>query len=158
MCKPNRLLCSINQAAKYKSATISTGTGTQPINPLPSQTSPDAVDDTATDFSSVMLNASPRAALAVNKVTTNGWSRARDTRRPLTTPSNVVLAMPPTIAAKLPCRASIAATTPPRATREPTDRSIPPLRITTVMPSATIASILFCRMMFIRLRGVRNVS
>src|SRR5690349_15764121 len=100
MCNPNRLLWSINQAAKYKSATIATGTGTKPMNPLPSQINPDAADDTAIDFSSVMLNASPRAALAVNNVTTNGWSCACDMRRPLTAPNNVVLAMLEKIATK----------------------------------------------------------
>jgi len=98
-----------------------------------------------------MLSASLRAALAVNNVTTNGWSLAGHEKTVYHTEQGGACNAADDCH-EAPCPASIAATTPPRATRAPTERSIP-LRITTVMPSVTIASMLFCRMMFMRLEA-----
>src|SRR5690606_29530737 len=51
-----------------------------------------------------------------------------------------------------------APTAPVRASTEPTDKSMPPDRMTTVMPAAKMALMATCRVTFMRLADVRNRS
>jgi hypothetical protein len=111
-----------------------------------------------TDCSAVAASAAPRTAIIIASVTTKGWMRAFAMRSPLTRPSAVATPSPASTAAAvpLPPPASFAATTPAIASSAPTERSIPAVRMTTVIPSATRPSMLFCRRTLIRFSGVGN--
>jgi hypothetical protein len=69
----------------------------------------------------------------------NGASPDRAMSRPLTRPISPHTASGSSRATAEPYCEPQAASTPPRAKSEPTDRSIPPVMITNVMPSATTA-------------------
>jgi hypothetical protein len=85
----------------------------------------------------------PRAAIIMANVTMNGCMRAFAITSPLIRPSRVAAPTPASTATRLPLPAMFDAITPATAKSEPTDRSIPPVRITNVIPSATSPSMLF---------------
>jgi hypothetical protein len=83
-------------------------------------------------------------------VATNGWIQATAIKRSLTTPSSP--------AAASPCGDSAAATTAPKASSAPSDRSSPPLGMANAIPSASSPAMLFCRRTLVTFSGVRSVS
>jgi hypothetical protein len=109
---------------------------------------------TLTELSLVAASAAPRAAVSIASVTTKGWMRALAITSPLTRPSSAAVPTPPSSATAVPLPASFAATIPATASSAPTDRSIPPVRMTKVIPSATRPSMLFCRSTLSRFSGV----
>ena len=115
---------------------------------------PEPVRFIRSDASAVAPSTAPRAAIIIASVTMNGGRRTFAIRTPFVSPSAVAAPTPATSEAIIPLADTFAATTPATATREPTDRSIPPVRITTVIPSATSPSMLFCRSTFSRFSGV----
>ena len=53
---------------------------------------------------------------------------------------------------------SLTVTTPDRATTEPTDRSMPPIKMHSMIPTARLAFVVICRMTFIIFLEVRKCS
>ncbi|CAO0827385.1 hypothetical protein SMICM17S_13216 [Streptomyces microflavus] len=72
-------------------------------------------------------------------MTMKGAMFARAMRRPLTSPIAPQTTRGTSRAARKPHWEAQAARTPPRAKTEPTERSMPPVMMTSVMPRATIA-------------------
>ncbi len=93
---------------------------------------------------SVMTRAMPRAASIMTSVLMNGWRPTTETRRPLIAPSTTASAsaspmawnMAPTDDALFSVDSVSIATAPPTAIIEPTERSIPSVAMTNVIPSA----------------------
>jgi hypothetical protein len=79
---------------------------------------------------------------------------------PFARPTASPTAMPPARAAGMdaPCRNRSAQTTPDIATTDPTERSMPPVRIANPIPAARIAVKAFWRRTFIRLSGLTKAE
>ena len=102
--------------------------------------------------------AAPRRPPHIPKVTMNGESR-----RPVTSPPMITPHRPPSIttapaAARgdQPWARSVASPTVARAICDPTDRSMPPLAITSVMPRAAVPTTAVCSSMISTLAAVGN--
>jgi uncharacterized protein (DUF1786 family) len=119
------------------------GTGTGPTCPRPSQVNPAESLSTRTDCSRVQARAIPRAPIIIANVTMNGGMRTRAITRPLAKPSSAVQQTAAAMATMRPYALRFAAITPATATIDPTDRSIPPVRMTNVIPRATKPNMLF---------------
>ena len=106
----------------------------------------------------VYMKDSPRASPIMPRVAMNGGSRSLAVNSPLTHPSAApaARAQPHASGAGNPDFAAEAATSEESASTLPTDRSIPPVRMTTVMPSETTPMIDDCRSTFSRLATVKK--
>src|SRR5215469_9031167 len=93
-------------------------------------------------------------------VTTNGGIPTKAMRRPLTAPTaRAVSSAAPTPAQMLkPAFITTPSTMPVRHTTEPTDRSMPPVMMTAVMPRATMATKAKLRVTLNRFCSVAKVS
>ncbi len=104
-------------------------------------------------------NARPRTVVSAASVTTNGASPNLATSVPLTSPKPTPDATPTSMASGMGIPATRPAVTmPEKATTDPTDRSMPPVRMTTSMPNASRPVVTICLSRLVRLAGVRNVS
>src|SRR3989304_10020053 len=106
-------------------------------------------------------NATPRKMLNVANVTMNEGIRPYDERNPLIAPMTTLMIRTMTMAegTDLPSnliRDPMIMVSSARA--EPGDRSMPPVRITNVEPTATIATMLACRATLLRLSSRRKRS
>jgi len=138
---------------------IRIGTGIVRSSPWPSQRNSGGTPDTAT--ASVVMFAMPRATLIVPSVAMNGVISATVIMKPLISPQTAPTAMPATIAmgiATWESTMSRVATTPAKAATAPTERSIPAVMITMVIPMATIAVTAVCVPTLRRLWEVRKLS
>ena len=91
---------------------------------------------------SLMKKHRPRATHRPASVAMNGWTFRYVMKKPITTPNAMPISSTITITSQgsMPSfRRSAAETTVVRATTPPTERSIPPDRITNVMPMALIS-------------------
>src|ERR1051325_6113752 len=102
----------------------------------------------------------PRAIPIMPRVTMKGIMRKTAMMRPLINPINPATAMVRAMAAPgpKPRTSEVAPTTPARATTEPTLKSMPPLTMIMVMPSAPMATITVCSRMILQLVPVKKVS
>src|SRR6185295_9066125 len=106
----------------------------------------------------VKTRAAPRAMLIMPRVAMNAGRRPFVMRRPFTSPLAPPTPSPARMAAgtgQPPCSAQ-ASTTPESASSEPTDRSIPPERITNVIPRAMTALMLVCSITLSRFETERK--
>src|SRR3989442_3714268 len=96
--------------------------------------------------------------VSIPSVAMKGCTLPRVITRPLTSPSSAPTARPPPMPTSTgrPAASSPAITAPESASTEPTLRSMPPVRITNVMPAAMTALMETCRAMLSRLLIVRN--
>ena len=95
----------------------------------------------------------------VARVVMKGGTRPQAIRAPFSRPTPAATRMPASMPTTSPAgRATRSAAQPARAMVEPTDRSIPPVMITIVMPAATMALMETWRATLIRLEAVRNRS
>ena len=122
-----------------------TGAGMKPTLPVASERKPGV--EARDGRPSVNSSAAPRAMLIMPSVTMNGGRPPQLTSAPLQqAAADADRERPATSATGSgwpPCSAA-PSTTPDSATIEPTDRSMPPERITNVMPTATMALMLVC--------------
>jgi hypothetical protein len=104
--------------------------------------------------------ARPRSTLMLPSVMMKGVTRSRVMSSPVSSPPRAETPMPASAAdqGSAPWRKSHATTTVVSATPEPTDRSIPPWIITTVMPTAVIATTTVWRAMVTRFCVPAKVS
>ncbi|GMA84843.1 hypothetical protein GCM10025868_00930 [Angustibacter aerolatus] len=86
--------------------------------------------------SCVMRKTRPRTPVSPASVTMNGGSRSHEMTTPCTRPTSAAAPSPAPIAAQEPYRAADAERMTASAYVDPTDRSMPPLMITNVMPAA----------------------
>jgi hypothetical protein len=102
----------------------------------------------------------PRRTVIAARVTTNGVMRRSVTPAPTTAPQAAATAMPARaeVPGPDPFRSIQAMTTVTSETRDPTDRSMPPATITTVIPTVAMPTTTVCRAMVTRLSAVANVS
>src|SRR3989441_10298400 len=96
--------------------------------------------------------------VSIPSVAMKGCTLPRVMTRPLTSPSSAPTASPPPMPTSTgrPAASNPAITAPENASTEPTLRSMPPVRITNVMPAAMTALMETCRAMLSRLLTVRN--
>ena len=119
---------------------------------------------------SEISSAAPRATYSIPSVAMKGATLNRVTRMPFTSPTSVPTASETSTTThtagysttskasiRSPC-SSTPATTPESPSVDPTDRSMPPLRMTNSMPSARIAFIATCLVIVMRFDTVRNES
>ena len=108
----------------------------------------------------VKIRAAARNRLSVPSVTMNGCSPASATSPPLTSPHAMPSSRPAATHTTIgtPAAIMVAETTAASAAVGPTERSIPPEMMTSVMPIAMHALIDDCWRMLTRLRSVRNVG
>ncbi len=87
------------------------------------------------------LYAAPRTTSSIASVTTNGGTRTRVTMSPLIAPTTRPTPNPTPTPAQVPqpCTSVSAHSTPDNPTTDPTDKSIPAVRITNVIPAAITA-------------------
>ena len=78
--------------------------------------------------------------------------------KPLSAPTAAPAAVPASSPGRSPYSLTLMATTPPRATTEPTERSMPPVMITKVMPSATRPYLAVSPVKLLRLKPVAKFS
>jgi hypothetical protein len=109
------------------------------------------------DSSPVVASTAPRTAVIIASVTMNGGSRTFATSAPLARPRSVVAPTPASTDGSAPMPDNAAVMTPAAATSAPTERSIPPVRITNVIPSATSPGMLVWRRTFTRFSGVAKL-
>src|SRR5438093_1325328 len=98
--------------------------------------------------------------VSMPSVAMKGWTLPRVTTRPSSSPNAAPTANPapmPTSSGR-PAESRPAMTAPETASTEPTLRSMPPVRMTKVMPAAITALMETCRAMLSRLLTVRNDS
>src|SRR2546430_677473 len=102
----------------------------------------------------------PRAMPSMPSVTMNGGRLAYATRAPLTSPAATATASPARIASGIgtPWKSSSAATQPDSPSTDPTDRSIPAVRMTSSWPIAMMPKMATWRARLDRLLAVRNWS
>ena len=147
-------------------AAISTGTGTQPPRlVLPNVVTEPGMFEISWPLSSRL--ASPVAMPRVPRVTTSGGIGVRDTSRPLTAPK----APPASTAAAKPtdtdsrsgplvtanqCAITHAPTMPEKPRTAPTDRSMPPVQMTNVSPTASSSTSVAVLVVFSQLACVRK--
>ena len=101
---------------------------------------------------------SPRPAYSVASVTTNAFTPAFVTKSAFTTPHSAPITRiaPNTAGREAPAIAIFPATAAETNMTAPTDRSIPAVSRTNVMPVATIPTEAHCTTMFTRLAGSRK--
>src|SRR5215208_322575 len=117
-----------------------TGTGTGPTRPRPSTSN--AASRTGTSWPSWLSTcASPRPAISVASVTTMGWIPSRAISAPFSTPTAAAASSASGTATASPRSSCVAATAPAIAITDPTDRSTPPVAITSVIPTATSTTV-----------------
>ena len=106
----------------------------------------------------VTSSAAPRATLIMPKVEIKGGSRPRVIRTPLSRPQRNPLPRPALTASGsgTPACNRLAITTPERARTEPTERSIPAVMMTKVIPAAMMAMTEDCSTMLRRFERVRK--
>ncbi len=140
--RPKRVCESTNQPAANTTSIVSTGTGTpssfsRPRNPKPAGRSLTDVDP---ENQSATMNDNPRAMVSTASVTTNGGTLNREIVIPVNEPQTAPTASDARIPTKTPespkFLAHIAAANPASARTDPTERSMPPVRITNVIPTA----------------------
>ncbi len=107
--------------------------------------------------------AAPRTTSMVPSVTMNGTTRSRVTRAPFASPqsAHTATARPAASQGQGPEAQSLrnqAMTTVLSATIEPTDKSMPPEMMTSVIPSAAMPTMVVWRAMVSRLRDERKLS
>ena len=102
--------------------------------------------------------AAPRAMPSIPSVAMKGTTRRRVIARPLMRPTTPPTAIPASRAAAgaQEDESAIAETTPERATTDPTERSIPPLTMMTVIPIAPKATMTVCVSTIRRLPAERD--
>ena len=107
----------------------------------------------------VTMFAPPRRMLIIASVAMNGGSFATVTRNPLTMPHSAPVAMPRktdgTSGTPALCESQPSIIIE-KASTEPTERSMPPMRITSVIPMATIPPTVTWSRMFSQLRTWRK--
>ena len=122
----------MNQNSRNVAARISTGTGTPATTPCPMNLNDG--DRPAIGMPSLKMKVRPRATLNMPSVTTNDGKPRRATMAPLTMPSASPTPNPASSAtpkpSPLPPVTKLAATMPDTASSEPTDRSMPLVRMT----------------------------
>jgi hypothetical protein len=102
-------------------------------------------------------SAAPRAICIVASVMMKGGIGVRAAKAPLTAPQSIATPRPAATDGATPARGnSQTVTVPTSATTAPTDRSIPPIRITRVIPNARIALTEICWARSSRFSAVRN--
>src|SRR5207302_4979103 len=156
MYRPTTIWVSITYAAAKTRTMMITGTGIPPRSPPPSQSN--AGPRSLIGRPPVYTSVAPRAIVSIARVTMNGATRPLATARPFTTPNPAPAASP---ARRLnangtPPFSAPAMIAPARASSEPTDRSIPAVRMTKVIPAAMIALMETCRATLSRFSAVRN--
>src|SRR3990172_9098960 len=156
MYRPTTIWVSMIVAAANTSSVMIAGTGIPEASPAPSHEN--AAPRSLIGRPSVYTSVSPRAIVRVASVAMNGATLPYATAMPLTAPNPVPTASPASnaTASGAPPFNTPASTAPAMARTEPTDRSIPPVRITNVMPAAMIALIETWRVTLSRLPTVRN--
>src|SRR5581483_10817705 len=123
-----------NQPSANTRSITHTGTGSPSRIPCPSQLKPGG--SSPIDRPPLIQYASPRSIDSVASVTRNEGTFQRATRSPTNAPQIPPSAMPAERpASDPPACAANAATIPMRATPDPTERSMPPVRITAVIPT-----------------------
>src|SRR4051794_487238 len=148
-CRPNTVRRMAQAAAATITAIRITWTGTP-------STRPRAMNWNSGTWkicrlASVSAWAMPRPAMNSTNVATIGWMRKRVTIQPLNRPNRPAISTGTTKARPTPTyrfgngnswpRKIIGATAPEIAISEPTDRSMPPVAITSVMPTATMTMV-----------------
>lgn len=143
---PNRVRRSSTPPSPKRTKARYTGTPMPKILPCPSQSNAEPGSTLYVVAPSlVKASKSPRANSSEASVTMNGAIFVRAMRSPLTNPISPQTTNGSRIATTRPYREPYAASTPPSAYTEPTDRSIPPEMITNVMPSAITARKELCK-------------
>ena len=114
------------------------------------------------------MKARPRAIIISDRVTMKAGTRNQVTIRPLKAPNNTLTPTPnrqqarmasgPALAPPVPIRIDTAVTTAARASKLPTDKSIPAVMITIVMPIAMIATGAFWLITFSRFCRVKKLG
>ena len=102
------------------------------------------------------MSADPRATLIMPSVAMNGGRRPIVISAPFPRPQARPTTRPTAAAAAIgsPASCAVPSATPASATIEPTDRSMPPVRITNVIPTATIPMNALCSTTLTRLETV----
>ena len=102
--------------------------------------------------------ARPRPITIMPSVMMKGGSRPSVMPAPLTAPSATPMASPASMTSGIgmPASSSIAETTAATATIEPTERSMPAVRMTKVMPTETMPNSATWRSTLIRLNGIEE--
>ena len=92
--------------------------------------------------------------------TMKGGTRSFVTARPLIAPTASPTSSPTATPARrgAPRTSASAQRTPDKPTTDPTERSMPPVRITRLIPAARMAVNAFCRTTLARLLSVKNAS
>jgi len=102
----------------------------------------------------------PRINVIIARVTTNGASLNRATMNPLISPQNAPLEMPiknDNQTGSPQCTVAVAARIAEKPTTDPTERSIPPVKITKSIPNDNNPGIVgICRIILVRLFEVKN--
>ena len=129
---------------------------------------PNAWGPSLTDWESVIVIASPRAINIIASVTMNAGSRNAATHTPeknphapqAAIPANPQSSMPNVPASRAPARSRISTVdvTAARPIKLPTERSMPAVMITSVMPIAMIAMTDICWAMFSTFCGFKNAG
>ena len=124
------------------------GTGMPSTYPFPNQANSleFASKPVPIGFPSVNTNVAPRSMVMVARVTINGCSFPLDISTPFKAPTTnpTIKATGIAIIESTPLASIIAATAPENPKIEPTDKSIPPVSITKVIPVAITALIEVC--------------
>src|SRR5262245_61961353 len=108
----------------------------------------------------VNTSTTPRAIPSMPSVTMNGGRLAYETSAPFTRPAATASTMPPRIATGMgtPWMSNSAVAHPDRPSTDPTDRSMPAVRITSSWPTAMMPKMATWRARLARLLPVRNWS
>ncbi len=153
MCRPNRVVRSTRSPSTVTATASSTRLGTTPSEVPEPRVLARAEGTVRTSTPSVISCAAPRAAPNEPRVTISAGIRALAISRPLTrpqapppsrettrpaaiTPQPASVASPPGLSASM----VFAPTTPANTSTEPTDRSMPAVMITKVIPTASTSS------------------
>ena len=126
-------------------------------SPLPNQRTPSRLNS-ETGVLSLNHRARPRAIVNIASVAMNGTTRPKAIAPALMPPSRMPMASAPRMNATLPESASWPPATAAAATIEPTERSMPPVAITNVMPIASTPTTEAWRRTLSMLSEVRKVS
>src|SRR5712691_4659516 len=135
---------------------MTTGAGTPSSRPVESCRKPASNPEIGRP--AVKTRAPPRAMLIMPRVAMKAGRRPLVISMPFTRPQVPPTAMPAAMAAPVgqPARNAAASTTPASASSEPTERSMPPERITKVIPTAITALMLVCSATLSRLETDRK--
>ncbi len=135
-----------------------TGTGMPKIFPFPTSFKKKLSPRLEIGLPSMKIMVRPRYTVIVIRVAINGWSRPLVTRRPLIRPNPVPITSARSMARPtgIPFVIKLAQNAVVKASTEPTERSIPPVSMTQVMPNAINPLIDDCRSSDKKLLTVRN--